>query len=206
LHDTQSSRLLALHYEPHSPRQMLEAHLAWAAHHTSKITPHVQHGNDTNPDRPLRIGYLSPDFRQHSVARFIDAPLRAHDRGQFQIYLYSDVQVPDDVTADFALSGAATTLDAVTVTATGQSERKREAHCGRLVGAHREGQGNSPRAAAQIVPPSTTREFLPDGRLPAATMGRRKACRCGSVPRSRSEVAERRYGRTLHARQHARDR
>jgi TonB-linked SusC/RagA family outer membrane protein len=30
------------------------------------------------------------------------------------------------VTADFALSGAATTLDAVTVTATGQSERKRE--------------------------------------------------------------------------------
>lgn len=48
--------------------------------------------------RPLRIGYVSPDFRSHSVAFFIEPLIEGHDRGRFQVYCYSDVARPDAVT------------------------------------------------------------------------------------------------------------
>jgi len=48
--------------------------------------------------RRLRMGYLSPDFRQHSVAFFIEPLIESHDRRHFEIYCYSDVARPDTVT------------------------------------------------------------------------------------------------------------
>ncbi len=41
-----------------------------------------------NPERRLRIGYLSPDFRKHSVAYFLQGLLAAHDRQQVEIFCY----------------------------------------------------------------------------------------------------------------------
>lgn len=54
--------------------------------------------NSSEPDRPLRIAYMSPDFREHSVAYFIAPLLRAHDRRRFQIYAYSNTGSPDATT------------------------------------------------------------------------------------------------------------
>ncbi len=48
------------------------------------------HLNPREPERKLRIGYLSPDFRAHSVAYFFEALLEKHDRAKFEIALYSD--------------------------------------------------------------------------------------------------------------------
>ncbi len=56
------------------------------------------HRNDREPDRRLRIAYLSPDFRAHSVAYFFEALLEKHDRKQFEIALYSDTARTDKVT------------------------------------------------------------------------------------------------------------
>jgi len=44
--------------------------------------------NDPNPDRKLRIGYLSSDFRRHSVVHFITPVLEAHDREHLQVHAY----------------------------------------------------------------------------------------------------------------------
>ncbi|MEX1108696.1 MAG: tetratricopeptide repeat protein, partial [Dongiaceae bacterium] len=49
-------------------------------------------------DRRLRIGYVSPDFRQHSCAYFFEPLLAAHDRGSVEIWCYSDVVRPDQAT------------------------------------------------------------------------------------------------------------
>lgn len=51
--------------------------------------------------RKLRIGYISGDFRRHSVASFISPLLNAHDRGAFEIFCYktSAPKGDDDVTA-----------------------------------------------------------------------------------------------------------
>jgi protein O-GlcNAc transferase len=46
---------------------------------------------------PLRIGYLSPDFRTHSIAYFIEPILKNHDRSRFIVTGYSDGPVVDKV-------------------------------------------------------------------------------------------------------------
>ncbi len=43
---------------------------------------------DLDPDRPLRIGYLSADLYEHSVAYFTRALLTCRDASQFQTYCY----------------------------------------------------------------------------------------------------------------------
>ena len=48
--------------------------------------------------RRLRLGYLSSDFREHSVASFIGPVLQHHDRSRFEVFCYSDLPVPDETT------------------------------------------------------------------------------------------------------------
>ena len=96
-----SSLLLALHNRPDAdPRAIFEQHLRWSALHAEPLARHVRpHANDRDPDRPLRIGYVSPNFLRHSVAYFIEAALAHHDRGAFEVTAYADVPHGDDVTA-----------------------------------------------------------------------------------------------------------
>jgi protein O-GlcNAc transferase len=49
--------------------------------------------------RRMRVGYYSPDFRQHSIAHFVLPLLRNHDRAGFEIFLYADSPHADVVTA-----------------------------------------------------------------------------------------------------------
>ncbi|OAN46424.1 hypothetical protein A6A05_04170 [Magnetospirillum moscoviense] len=49
----------------------------------------------------LRIGYLSSDFRQHSVARNMLPIISAHDRDRFSIHCYADIARPDEMTRRF---------------------------------------------------------------------------------------------------------
>lgn len=53
--------------------------------------------NNRNPDRKLRIGYVSPDFRNHAVAYFLH-PILMRDRKNFEIFAYSKVELEDAVT------------------------------------------------------------------------------------------------------------
>jgi protein O-GlcNAc transferase len=58
----------------------------------------VPHRNDRSPFRRLKIGYVSPDFRRHSVNYFIEPVLASHTHEHFEIFCYSDVPIPDSVT------------------------------------------------------------------------------------------------------------
>jgi protein O-GlcNAc transferase len=53
---------------------------------------------DRNPERKLRIGYVSPDFWDHAVNYFFEFLTKLHDRRQFEIYAYSNVMREDYVT------------------------------------------------------------------------------------------------------------
>ncbi len=96
-----SNLVLFLHYLPEAdPRMIYEEHRLWERQHA----PAAPRGlaawdNDRDPGRRLRVGYLSPDFRRHSVAFFFEPLLEAHDRGAVEPILYSDVIRPDEVTA-----------------------------------------------------------------------------------------------------------
>lgn len=55
--------------------------------------------NPADPERRLRIGYVSPDLRRHSVAYFLEPLLAHHDRSQFEIVGYYNYAAADEVTA-----------------------------------------------------------------------------------------------------------
>ncbi|HTW94903.1 MAG TPA: hypothetical protein VMD30_08935, partial [Tepidisphaeraceae bacterium] len=57
--------------------------------------------NDRSPDRRLKIGYVSPDFREHVVGHNVLPIIRDHDRSQFEIFCYSNVRAPDEMTDRF---------------------------------------------------------------------------------------------------------
>jgi predicted O-linked N-acetylglucosamine transferase (SPINDLY family) len=54
--------------------------------------------NPPDPGRRLRVGYVSPDFRSHCVAHFIEPLLARHDREAFEIFCYSEARKPDAAT------------------------------------------------------------------------------------------------------------
>lgn len=64
------------------------------------------HGNDRTSERKLRIGYVSPDFRDHVIGRNLLPLFSHHDHRSFEIICYSGVVCPDDLTNKFReLSG-----------------------------------------------------------------------------------------------------
>lgn len=53
---------------------------------------------ERDPERRLRVGYLSPDFNAHSCAFFLEPLLAAHDRAAVEVYAYSNTARPDAIT------------------------------------------------------------------------------------------------------------
>ena len=49
------------------------------------------YANDREVGRRLKIGYVSLDFRQHSVAYFIEPLLREHDRQAVEVFCFADM-------------------------------------------------------------------------------------------------------------------
>ncbi|ADC62872.1 O-linked N-acetylglucosamine transferase, SPINDLY family protein [Allochromatium vinosum] len=55
--------------------------------------------SDRDPDRRLRIGYVSPDFRCHSIRHFLEPVLAHHDHQSFEITAYAELSQEDGLTA-----------------------------------------------------------------------------------------------------------
>jgi len=55
--------------------------------------------NDCSPHRRLRIGYVSPHFREHVNKYFLEPLFANRDQQSFELFLYSDVKQPDAETA-----------------------------------------------------------------------------------------------------------
>jgi predicted O-linked N-acetylglucosamine transferase (SPINDLY family) len=97
------SRLLVMmNYDPHaSPQTVFEAHREWAERHAAALTRLARpHKNSPDPQRQLRIGYVSPDFKDHPIGSFLKRVLASHDRERFDVTCFSDVAAPDVFTAD----------------------------------------------------------------------------------------------------------
>lgn len=56
------------------------------------------HKNSRTLPRKLKVGYVSPDFRQHSGNYFIEPLFQHHDRSQFELTAYAELTTEDDTT------------------------------------------------------------------------------------------------------------
>lgn len=95
-----TNAVFALNYDhTATPDEIFAAHReagAWLERQFGGDPPRF--ANDRSPERRLRIGYLSSDFRQHSVAHFILPVLEAHDRGHFEVFAYHNDRRSDALT------------------------------------------------------------------------------------------------------------
>lgn len=78
-------------------RELFAESKRWAARFAPALR-NASRGADPDPDRVLRIGYLSADLRRHSVAYFIEPVVAAHDRRNVDVVCYANVLAPDAVT------------------------------------------------------------------------------------------------------------
>ncbi len=80
---------------------VLEAHREVARRLESNISPTQRFSGSRDVDRPLRIGFLSPDFRRHPVASFTLSFLRHWDREAMPVTFFSLNPLEDEITAEF---------------------------------------------------------------------------------------------------------
>ena len=97
--DLWSNLLFALPYSPacgHS--EMAGTFSRWRSIFENSVPRFSTYQNDRNPDRPLRIGYLSADFRNHSGGRMLLPWFEHRNRRTFHVTCYSNTTVEDAVT------------------------------------------------------------------------------------------------------------
>jgi predicted O-linked N-acetylglucosamine transferase (SPINDLY family) len=95
-----SNLLLALQYQPGAdPREILAEARRYARQHAEPLAGAIEpHPTRPPAGRRLRIGYVSPDFREHPVVSFLEPILAARDHRHFEIFCYADVAQPDATT------------------------------------------------------------------------------------------------------------
>jgi predicted O-linked N-acetylglucosamine transferase (SPINDLY family) len=101
-----SNEIYTLHFLPeYDASAILSAHRQWDAIHAGPLAPSMPAWAVTaDPDRPLRIGLVSPDFREHVVGHFLKPLFQSHDPNQIELIAYSDVAAPDEETRQFQAS------------------------------------------------------------------------------------------------------
>jgi predicted O-linked N-acetylglucosamine transferase (SPINDLY family) len=97
--ESQTNLLYLLNYFPETnPDEHFAEHRRWSDYFELPLRfARRPHDNDPAPDRRLRIGYVSPDLRDHPVASFIEPVLRAHRPEQVETFCYANVPVPDAI-------------------------------------------------------------------------------------------------------------
>jgi len=117
--EAHSNLIFTLHYHPGFDAAAIAAeHRHWNQQHAQPLAAEIRppsapstnsgqagsgqaYDNDRDPDRRLRIGYVSPDFRDHAVARFLLPLLSNHDHQSVEVFAYAQVRRPDAMTQRF---------------------------------------------------------------------------------------------------------
>ncbi|XP_051132063.1 probable UDP-N-acetylglucosamine--peptide N-acetylglucosaminyltransferase SPINDLY [Andrographis paniculata] len=96
------NRLLAMNYiNEGNDDRLYEAHRDWGRRFMRLFPQYTSWDNIKDPERPLVIGYVSPDYFIHSVSYFVEAPLIYHDYAKYKVVAYSGVVKADAKTNRF---------------------------------------------------------------------------------------------------------
>lgn len=89
----------ATYVAEYSPEEVFERHLEWARRFEApRLARAYRHAPGGDPDRRLRIGYVSGDFGNHPVGFLLRDVVRKHDKRHFEIHCFSMMRNDDDIT------------------------------------------------------------------------------------------------------------
>jgi protein O-GlcNAc transferase len=98
----QSSLLLLYHYRPeYEPAACFAEHLRWGRQFEGQGAkgegrdPDLSPLQSRDPDRRLRVAYVSGDFCSHVMGRYSEAVIASHDRSQVEVFCYANVHLED---------------------------------------------------------------------------------------------------------------
>lgn len=96
-----SNWLLASQYDPAlSASALFERHQQFASRFEAPlVAKRYAHEGWHAAGRRLRVAYVSPDLRKHSVASFVEPVMTRHDRTRFEVHAYYSNAFEDEVTA-----------------------------------------------------------------------------------------------------------
>ena len=91
-----ANHMMTLHYDPtRTARQIFDEHVEYGRRFVAAVVSagatvndSLGFGNSPDPERPIRVGFLTSDFRAHVVACFAEGFLREHDRERVKLFVY----------------------------------------------------------------------------------------------------------------------
>jgi predicted O-linked N-acetylglucosamine transferase (SPINDLY family) len=88
------------HSDNVTPAELFAEHRRFAEHFETPLKAHwPTHGNSREPNRRLRVGFISGDFCRHAVANFFEPVLVHLSRdNSLSLYAYSNTQINDETT------------------------------------------------------------------------------------------------------------
>ncbi len=99
--DAHSNLIYSMQFLPEiSGEALLEESLKWDALHSAPART-TRYSNTPDPDRRLRVGYVSADFNNHAVAYFLEPLVRGHNREAVEVFCYPTTDRYDAVTERF---------------------------------------------------------------------------------------------------------
>jgi predicted O-linked N-acetylglucosamine transferase (SPINDLY family) len=95
-----SNLVFTLQFHPGlDAEQIYREHRLWGQRHADPLRKFsLPHANIRDPDRPLRIGYVSADFWRHAASHFFRSILEHHDRTIFEVFCYANIARSDEIT------------------------------------------------------------------------------------------------------------
>ena len=93
--DAAHNRLYAKIYFEDDPAIIVAEHDRWGRSVSSDNLVQIE---ELVPEKCLRVGYVSPDFRRHSVSFFAEPLLKGHRDHNVEVFCYSDSSRTDDMT------------------------------------------------------------------------------------------------------------
>lgn len=90
------------HFSEYAPGELFAAHRDYIERFYAKYYPEKPtYSNTPDPERRLKIGYVSGDFYDHAIARFIEPVLVYHDHAFFEVHGFVNNSKKDWVTDRF---------------------------------------------------------------------------------------------------------
>tara|TARA_R110002072_G_scaffold42064_5_gene117643 strand:+ start:101394 stop:103244 length:1851 start_codon:yes stop_codon:yes gene_type:complete len=90
--------MFACYADTLTPSKVFAIHQAFGQSIEQLVPTTKAYKNTPDPTRRLRIGFVSPDFRQHSNTYFLEPILEHLDRERFEVCIYSTSSATDQVT------------------------------------------------------------------------------------------------------------